>query len=61
MSWRTKMNRESLHKSVVGALRQTIKAHGPITAELIGSAAKRIVGHITRLQKQPKVKKDDKN
>jgi hypothetical protein len=30
----------------VGALRSAIEAHGPITAEHIGSAAKRILGNL---------------
>lgn len=34
----------SLHKKIVGALKSTIVAHGPITLEWIGSAAKRIQG-----------------
>lgn len=37
---------ESLERAIVGALRATIKDHGPITPEWIGSAAKRIVGQI---------------
>jgi hypothetical protein len=39
-------NRETIHKVVVGQLRTTIRAHGPINAILIGSAAKRIAGGI---------------
>lgn len=33
-------------KKINGALRQTIKAHGPITMLLIGSATKRIYGSL---------------
>jgi len=36
--------RHKVHKAVIGGLREAIKAHGPITKVLIGSAAKRIVG-----------------
>jgi len=31
-----------IHKIVVGALKNAIDAHGPITKDLTGSAAKRI-------------------
>jgi hypothetical protein len=33
-------------RAIVGALRSAIEAHGPITAEHIGSAAKRILGNL---------------
>jgi len=36
--------RKRIHKIVVGALRETIRAHGVIDRLLIGSAAKRITG-----------------
>jgi hypothetical protein len=36
----------ALERSVVGALRSAIKDHGPITAEDVPSAAKRIVGNL---------------
>lgn len=36
-----------LERQVIGALRSTIEAHGPITKEQIGSAAKRIAGQLT--------------
>jgi hypothetical protein len=35
-----------LERAIVGALRDQIKAHGPITAEWIGSAAKRVLGNL---------------
>jgi hypothetical protein len=35
-----------LERAIVGALRDQIKAHGPITPEWIGSAAKRILGQL---------------
>ncbi len=37
---------ESLERAVVGALRSAIKAHGPISLEWVGSAAKRVIGQI---------------
>jgi hypothetical protein len=36
----------SLEKALAGALRATIRDHGPITAEHIGSAVKRIMGQL---------------
>ncbi len=36
--------RKQIHKIIVGALRETIRVHGPIIPLLIGSAAKRITG-----------------
>ena len=38
---------ESLERAIVGALRSTIHDHGPITAEHVGSAAKRIIANVT--------------
>lgn len=38
----------SLERRVTGALKSTIAAHGPITKEWIGSAAKRLVGMINQ-------------
>jgi hypothetical protein len=35
---------DSLERAIIGALRGTIHDHGPITAEWISSAAKRILG-----------------
>lgn len=37
-------------RKIIGALKSTINDHGPITRELITSAAKRIYGH---LKEQP--------
>ena len=44
--------RESIHKIVVGALREAIRVHGPISARLIGSAAKRITGTLLAREKK---------
>lgn len=44
----SKSNYDQLVRDVSGALRSTIDAHGPITKESIGSAAKRIVGLVWR-------------
>jgi hypothetical protein len=35
-----------LERAIVGALRDQIQAHGPITPQWIGSAAKRVLGNI---------------
>lgn len=45
-----------IHKIIVGNLKTTINAHGPITKQLIQSAAKRIAGAILGC-KDPRVKK----
>lgn len=37
---------DSLERAIAGALRATIRDHGPITAELVSSAVKRIVGNL---------------
>ena len=37
---------ESLERAIVGALRATIRDHGPITPDKIGSAVKRILGQL---------------
>lgn len=39
-----KTEKQKLNQIVVGSLREAIRAHGPITKLLIGSAAKRITG-----------------
>ena len=41
-----KLKRDKVYdtKRISGALKQTINAHGPITAQFIGSATKRIYG-----------------
>lgn len=36
--------KQRVNKIVIGGLREAIRAHGPITKLLIGSAAKRITG-----------------
>jgi len=51
--------RKKLHKIIVGALRETIRAHGPINKILIGSAAKRIAGLIEGSERTEK--KSDTN
>lgn len=40
------IQKHPLHPVVVGALKDAINAHGPITRENIGSAAKRIVSQV---------------
>jgi hypothetical protein len=37
---------DSLERAIAGALRATIRDHGPITPEWIGSAVKRILGNL---------------
>lgn len=37
---------KDMRKHIVSGLQETIKAHGPITKQLIGSATKRIVGKL---------------
>jgi hypothetical protein len=44
--------RQKLNKIIVRGLRETIKAHGPITTLLIGSAAKRIIGTLLAREKK---------
>jgi hypothetical protein len=44
---------ETLHRQVVGALRSTIAAHGPIERRLIESAAKRVVAQVGGLVRDP--------
>ena len=39
-------------KRVSGAIREAIRAHGPITPQLISSASKRIVGNIVQVIEQ---------
>lgn len=43
-----KLKRDKVYdtKRISGALKQTINAHGPITAQFIGSATKRIYGSL---------------
>lgn len=38
--------RASLERRIAGALRVAISAHGPITADTVGSAAKRVAGQL---------------
>jgi metal-dependent HD superfamily phosphatase/phosphodiesterase len=42
----TKVVDVRLHRVVVSGLRAAINDHGPITADMIGSAAKRITGNL---------------
>jgi hypothetical protein len=37
---------DSLERAIAGALRAAIRDHGPITADKIGSAAKRVLGNL---------------
>ncbi|KKN91249.1 hypothetical protein LCGC14_0221170 [marine sediment metagenome] len=46
-----KTERQKVSKMIVGGLRETIRAHGPITKRLIGSAAKRIIGTLLAKRK----------
>lgn len=41
-----KKDKEIDSRKIIGGLKQTINAHGPITKELIGSATKRILGSL---------------
>jgi hypothetical protein len=43
-------DRTAVERVVRGALRSCIRDHGPITAALITSAAKRIVGNLLNVQ-----------
>lgn len=47
-----KTKRQQLNSIIVGGLRDTIRAHGPITKLLIGSAAKRILGILLAKEKK---------
>lgn len=47
-----KTKRQRLNKIIVGGLREAIRAHGPITKLLIGSAAKRIAGTLIAKEKK---------
>ena len=47
-----KTERQKLNQIVVGGLREAIRAHGPITKLLIGSAAKRITGTLLAKEKK---------
>lgn len=49
---KNKTEKQRLNKIIVGGLREAIRAHGPVTKLLIGSAAKRITG--TLLSKKRK-------
>lgn len=40
----TKVTREALERAVLGALRSAINDHGPITADKLTSATKRVIG-----------------
>jgi hypothetical protein len=39
----------SLERAVAGALRAAIHDHGPITADKIGSAVKRVIGNLANV------------
>lgn len=55
------INRDWVHKIACGALKDTIRAHGPITQEWTGSAAKRVAGRIMgELEAQQKGTKREK-
>lgn len=44
------MSRDPLVNQVAGALRSAVHAHGPITADNIASAAKRMVGQLRAVE-----------
>mgnify|MGYP001569726791 CR=1 FL=1 len=44
-------NRSAVKKMIVGAIKDTINSHGPITKEWTGSAAKRVIAHFLGLVK----------
>lgn len=43
------VSRPDIERAISGALRSAIRAHGPITPEHIGSAAKRIAGNLANV------------
>lgn len=49
-----KLKRDKVYetKRISGALKQTINAHGPITAQYIGSATKRVYGSLLNNEKK---------
>lgn len=49
---KNRTKRQRLNKTIVGGLREAVRAHGPITKLLIGSAAKRISGTILAREKE---------
>lgn len=46
------LHQSFLHPVVVGALRDAINQHGPIDRNLIGSAAKRVIGAVQAALKE---------
>ena len=46
MQSQTKLSKQSIHKIVRGAIKETIKLHGNITPQLIESATKRAAGRV---------------
>lgn len=42
----TEKDHQKLEKLLQGALKTTIKAHGPVTSELVGSVTKRVMSQI---------------
>jgi len=46
------MDKKGLNKAIIAGIKQTIDAHGPISKDRIGSAAKRIAGAVFRYIKQ---------
>jgi hypothetical protein len=49
----------ALERSVVGALRSAIKDHGPITADNLPSAAKRIIGNLKNARVRTRARAQD--
>lgn len=50
----------TLERAIVGALTDTINAHGPITRQWIGSAAKRVAGNLPALRAAPPSEREAK-
>jgi len=52
-------DRAKLERRIAGALRSTVDAHGPITKQWVGSAAKRVVSEIKVLEREER-KRDER-
>lgn len=50
--FRMNLSKAKLERQVIGALKNTIDAHGPITKDLISSAAKRVTAQIIAAENQ---------
>lgn len=45
-------DRAKLERQIAGVLRSTIDAHGPITREWVGSAAKRVISQLKAIERE---------